>query len=91
MQVIPCYAVINECQISPTGEIWTCSVLGKSLGNLRKENYNFRKIWSSVEAKKLRRSIKNKECWCPVANISYTNMLCDFKSSLKILNGFLFR
>jgi MoaA/NifB/PqqE/SkfB family radical SAM enzyme len=88
-QVIPCYAAINECQISPTGEVWTCSVLGKSLGSLREENYNFRKIWKSKKAKILRKSIKNKECWCPVANISYTNMLCHYPSALKMVYSFL--
>ena len=90
-QVIPCYAAINECQISPSGEVWTCSVLGKSLGSLRKENYDFRKIWKSQKAKILRKSIKNKECWCPVANISYTNMLCHPPSALKMLYGFFFK
>jgi len=89
-QVIPCYAAINECQISPLGEVWTCSLLGKPLGDLRKENYNFRKIWRSKKAEELRKSIKNKECWCPVANIAYTNMLCHPKMLLKMIWGFLF-
>lgn len=88
-QIIPCYAAINEVQISPTGEVWTCSVLGKSMGELRKNNYDFKKIWKSQKAEELRRSIKNKECWCPVANISYTNMVCHPPSALKIIKGIL--
>ncbi len=90
-QVIPCYAAINEVQISPAGEVWTCSLLGKSLGDLRKNDYSFRKIWGSQRAKILRKSIKNKECWCPVANISYTNMICHPSSSLKMIYNFLFK
>lgn len=89
-QVIPCYAAINECQISPKGEVWNCSLMGRSLGDLRKENYDFRKIWKSKRAKEVRRRIKNKECWCPVANISYTNMLCHPRMLFKMVWGFLF-
>ncbi|HTY44209.1 MAG TPA: SPASM domain-containing protein, partial [Patescibacteria group bacterium] len=90
-QVIPCYAAINEVQISPTGEVWTCSVLGKSMGNLRENNYDFKKIWKSQKADELRKNIKNKECWCPVANISYTNMICHPASASKIMKGLLTR
>ncbi|MGV8151633.1 MAG: radical SAM protein [Candidatus Nanoarchaeia archaeon] len=89
-QVIPCYAMINEVQINPLGELWTCSVLGKSSGNLRENNYDFKKVWSNQKSKELRKSIKNKECWCPVANVSYTNMICNPMMSLKIIIGVLF-
>jgi MoaA/NifB/PqqE/SkfB family radical SAM enzyme len=88
-QVIPCYAAINEVQISPTGQVWTCSVLGKSMGELRESNYDFKKIWKSQKAIEARKSIKNKECWCPVANISYTNMICHPPSAIKIAKGIL--
>ena len=54
-QVIPCYAAVNECQISPKGEVWNCSLMGRSMGDLRKENYNFRKIWKSQKAKEVRK------------------------------------
>ena len=89
-QVIPCYAAINECQISPTGEVWNCSLMGRSMGDLRQENYNLKRIWSSQKAEQIRKSIKNKECWCPVANIAYTNMICNPKISLKMIYRFLF-
>lgn len=89
-QVIPCYAAINECQISPAGEVWNCSLMGRPMGDLRQNNYDFRKIWKSEKAKNVRRSIKNKECWCPVANIAYTNMMCDLKRGFKIGWRFLF-
>lgn len=90
-QVIPCYAMINEVQITPTGEVWTCSVLGKSAGNLRDYGYDFKKVWGSGRAKELRRSIKNKECWCPVANLAYTNMLCHPKMFFKLASGSLLK
>ena len=90
-QVIPCYAAINEVQISPIGEVWNCSLMGSSMGNLRKENYDFKKVWKGKKARDIRKKIKNKECWCPVANIAYTNMICYPPTMFKIATGFLFR
>ncbi len=76
-QVIPCYAGITSAQISPDGHIWSCCIKAKSFGNLRDYNYNFKKIWFSKKMDEERISIKNKECYCPMANASYTNLLMD--------------
>ncbi len=83
-QVIPCYSGLASAQISPDGEIWSCCIKAKSLGNLRDENYNFRKIWFSSSLKKERESVKNKECYCPLANASYTNMLLDIPTLFRV-------
>lgn len=83
-QVIPCYAGVSSVQISPDGDVWFCCVKAESLGNLKKENFNFKKIWFSRNASKARKSVKNKECYCPLANSSYTNMLLDFKTLLRV-------
>ncbi len=78
-QIIPCYAGITSVQISPDGEIWSCCIKAKPLGSLKKNNYNFTQIWQNEAFKNERLSIKNKECYCPLANAAYTNMLLDFK------------
>jgi len=83
-QVIPCYAGITSAQISPDGEVWSCCIKAESMGNLRKSDYNFKKIWFSDKMKKERRSIKNKECYCPLANASYTNMLMHFPTLTRV-------
>lgn len=87
-QVIPCYAGITSAQIFADGTVWPCCVRADDLGNLRKENYDFRRIWFSDRAKKVRLSIKNKECACPLANAAYTNMLCHWRTLFKVLNNF---
>lgn len=74
-QIIPCYSGIASAQISPEGDIWSCCVKARSMGNLRENDYDFRRIWNNHNAVLERKSIKNKECWCPLANASYTNML----------------
>jgi len=86
-QIIPCYAGISSAQISPDGEVWPCCVRADSMGNLRDYNYDFNAVWNSPEAAKIRSSIKNRECACPLANASYTNMLVHPASLFQVLRN----
>ena len=74
-QVIPCMAGVASAQIAPNGDVWTCCIRAQSMGNLREHNYDFGSVWRTREAGQLRRSIKAGECYCPLANAAYTNML----------------
>jgi MoaA/NifB/PqqE/SkfB family radical SAM enzyme len=86
-QVIPCFAGILSAQISPDGDVWPCCIRGDSMGNLRQNNYDFRKVWKSGSAAKIRKSIRNKECHCPLANASYTNMLASPATLIKVVKN----
>ncbi|MDP8231970.1 MAG: radical SAM protein [Candidatus Zophobacter franzmannii] len=83
-QVIPCYSGVSSVQISPEGDIWSCCIKAESMGSLRDNDYKFKKIWYGKEMKMERKSIKNKSCWCPLANASYTNMLLDTKTLARV-------
>lgn len=74
-QVIPCYAGFASAHISPEGDVWTCCTRAETLGNLRDTNYQLAPIWAGTAAESLRRSIVAGECYCPMANVSYSNML----------------
>ena len=74
-KVIPCYAGWASGHIAPDGDVWTCCTRAESIGNLRQTDYDLRPIWFGEEAKRLRRSIAACECYCPMANASYANML----------------
>jgi MoaA/NifB/PqqE/SkfB family radical SAM enzyme len=76
-QVIPCLAGVASAQIAPNGDVWTCCIRAQSMGNLRDHNYDFGAVWKTARASQLRRSIKAGECYCPLANAAYTNMLMD--------------
>jgi len=67
---------VASAQIAPNGDVWTCCIRAESVGNLREHNYDFKSTWNTARANELRRSIKAGECYCPLANASYTNMLC---------------
>src|SRR6266700_6211329 len=75
-QIIPCMAGISSAQIAPNGDVWTCCIRAESVGNLREHNYDFGSAWRTVKADEMRRSIKAGECYCPLANAAYTNMVC---------------
>ena len=75
VQSIDCYAGWASCQVSPDGEVWPCCVRGESAGNLRENGYDFPAIWFGPRMEEIRRSIRNKECACPLANASYTNIM----------------
>ena len=74
-QVIPCLAGVASAQIAPNGDVWSCCVRAQSVGNLRDHEYDFGSVWRAAKADQLRRSIKAGECYCPLANAAYTNML----------------
>jgi MoaA/NifB/PqqE/SkfB family radical SAM enzyme len=83
-QVIPCMAGIASAQIAPNGDVWTCCIRAESMGNLREHDYDFAKVWRTAKAHQLRRSIKAGECYCPLANAAYTNMLTHGPTLLKV-------
>jgi MoaA/NifB/PqqE/SkfB family radical SAM enzyme len=83
-QILPCYAGFASAHIAPGGDVWTCCIKAVPVGNLRDVNYDFKKIWFNSNAYKQRASIKNKECYCTLANAHYTNMLCDLGTLIRV-------
>ncbi len=88
-QIIPCYAGWASAQIAPDGYVWGCCIRAESVGGLRENGYDFGKVWFSTEADAFRRSVYNRECACPLANASYTNMLVSPRSPLARTGSFL--
>lgn len=83
-QVIGCYAGWASAQIYADGAVWPCCVRADSLGRLREVDYDFGAIWFSPQAERIRQSIYNRECYCPLANAGYTNMLHHPPTLLKV-------
>jgi len=83
-QVIACYAGWVSAHIYADGTVWPCCVRADNLGNLRDHNYDFKKIWFGEKIREVRESIKAKECHCPLANASYTNILQDIGTLARV-------
>jgi MoaA/NifB/PqqE/SkfB family radical SAM enzyme len=56
------------------GSFGLCEVLAP-IGDLRKKNYNFRKIWESKKARLQRRAIKKHQCDC--THVCFLSMAID--------------
>jgi MoaA/NifB/PqqE/SkfB family radical SAM enzyme len=83
-QVIDCYAGWASAHLAPDGNVWGCCVRAESLGNVREHAYDFKRVWFGASADRFRASVKNKECACPLANASYTNLLLDGPSLARV-------
>jgi MoaA/NifB/PqqE/SkfB family radical SAM enzyme len=83
-QVIDCYAGSASAHLAPDGHLWGCCVRAESLGNVRDHGYDFRTVWRGATADAFRKSVKNHECACPLANASYTNLLLDAPSLARV-------
>ena len=91
-QVIPCYAGVSNAHMSAYGDIWPCCTLGyeKSMGNVRDYNHDFRILWNSENALQIRKFIKEKRCYCPLANQTYSNILMHLPSLSKVIKNIIF-
>ena len=78
-EILPCFAGIASIQISPRGKVWQCCTRANTIGNLRKENYNFKKIFFGKQADKIRKKIKREHCFCTHSSPYYTNILSSLK------------
>jgi len=87
-QVLPCYAGLASGQIAPDGNVWMCCIKAESIGSLKEVNFDFREVWRSEKAVAARRKIKAGECYCTLANATYTNMLLNAKSFFRIGRNF---
>lgn len=86
-QVLPCYGGITNAHINPYGQVWPCAVLGydQPMGNLRAYGYDFHKLWNSEQARQVRAYIKARNCACPLANQSYSNIVCSAKATAEVV------
>lgn len=84
-QPVPCHAGWTSCHITATGKVWFCCIKAVEVGDLRQDD--LRTIWSSKASRAERAIIKAGECYCPMANASYTNMLMHPPSLIKVAGG----
>jgi radical SAM protein with 4Fe4S-binding SPASM domain len=72
-RILPCGAAEVLCYIDPTGNVFSCNVANKLLGNIREQA--FETIWKSAEAGESREFARNcpYQCW----------MLCTVSPYLK--------
>ena len=91
-QHVPCMAGMASCHITEKGLLTCCCtrwVARGLIGNLRDANYDIKRLWFTEQAEKIRRSIKNQECACPLASAAYSSMLVSPKNLLRIAKDYV--
>lgn len=63
--IFPCYALFSSVLLESEGNVYSCPVLYREIGNIRKKEFD--KIWVGKDADITRRFIKKGKCSC------YTN------------------
>ncbi len=65
---LPCTALASSCFIDAQWELFPCSIWGRSLGNLRHEAFDLRRLWTTDLAKSTRQDVVDEQCphcWTP--------------------------
>jgi len=81
-QPFPCYAGKIHCVLGHQGDISFCELLDR-VGNIRESN--FKEIWNSEKAKRMRKFIKDRKCTCTHSCFQTTNFIFDQRHWLKLL------
>lgn len=76
-KIAPCYAGIASCYVNYKGDLLTCCVNSRKFGNLTENS--FKELWFSKKAKKTRKEINSTNCFCTLANVYYTNRICNLR------------
>lgn len=82
-QVVPCVAGRLSAVIDCNLNVYPCE-LYKKYGNLKDFDYNFRKLWFSNNANKVRKEIIDKYCYCTHSCFQFVTLLFNLKAYPKI-------
>ncbi|MBU1627032.1 SPASM domain-containing protein, partial [bacterium] len=82
---IQCYAGKLSCVMMSKGDVFPCELLSESMGNIRDFNYDFKTLWMSENAEKIRNMIDENKCYCTYECFLTHAILFNIKMYPKIL------
>ena len=80
-----CHAGRLLCIIDSSLNVYPCEIIGKGLGNIRENGYDFRKLWFSPAAEELRKAVKDSKCYCTYECGLQISMLFNFKILVSLM------
>lgn len=86
---LPCYAGRITAVMNEIGEVFPCEILSDSMGNVRDAGYDFKKIFYSAEADRVRAKIHKTKCYCSHECYFVTNILFNPMMSGRVARQFL--
>jgi MoaA/NifB/PqqE/SkfB family radical SAM enzyme len=84
-----CYSTFTTCSVMPRGEVWSNTQRADVMGNLRDFAQDFRALWFSEAANRVRDKIRTERCYCETSNVAYSNALMDAKQLPRVLYHFV--
>ncbi len=84
-----CLAANLGAVIYDNADVYPCENLQVLLGNLRENDYDFKKIWSAAPRKALVEKIKQQSCWCTHECFQGLNILFSPKGVFSCLSKLL--
>ena len=73
--ISPCNAARLSAVIGSDGQVYACELLSDTLGDLRENDYDLMRIWTSRQARELREKILSTQCFCTYENANLLNIL----------------
>jgi len=86
---IPCYAGKLNLVLTESGDVYPCESFDMQLGNVRDSGYDIDNILNESSAKKIIRSIQDKECFCTHECYLMTNILFNPAMYPKLMKEYL--
>jgi len=88
--ILPCYAGILGGALFANGDVLPCELHDDlKMGNLRENDYDFRRIWFSPRADQVRRAIRETRCFCTYECFLTLNILFNPRMYGVILREYL--
>ena len=74
-RLLPCYAGRITAVMNEVGDVFPCEILLDAMGNIREFDYDFRKLFHSEQADRVRAKIHRSRCYCSHECYFVTNIL----------------
>jgi MoaA/NifB/PqqE/SkfB family radical SAM enzyme len=75
--------------LNANGDVYPCELLDKKMGNLRKFNYSFPKIWKRKMTRNIQEFIRDTKCYCTYECFMGVNFLKDPRTYPMIMANYL--
>ena len=83
---MPCYAGTLGGAMFSKGEVLVCELLSdKVLGNVRENDYDFKRIWFSEKADEVRKYVRDTKCFCTYECYLTINILFNPRMLAQVL------
>jgi len=81
----PCFAGSLSGVLSANGDVYPCELSREKIGNVKDFDYNFKALWTSDKADKIRKQIAETKCFCTHECNWTVNILFNPRYYLRLL------